>query len=235
MDLGIKHIMKGPHSISPEPADAVIAPERPTIEEAIKQYERVVARLLYAGEEDSYLLAVTSAFSGEGVTTVAAGIALALAANTPKRVVIVDANLRQPALDQVMSVSAEPGLHELVAAYRHPRRQGSDESQAYGIGAHPTSLSNLWVIPAGSRTSNPAQVLTSDAAKAQLELLRSRFGYIILDCPPALSSAEAATLCRIADGTALVVRAGITPREDVKRAQEVLQGAPVLGVILNGV
>lgn len=220
---------------SQDQEDEAMAPVRPGIEESIEQYERVVSRLLYAGEEDSYLLAVTSAFSGEGVTTVATGIALALAANTTKRVAIVDANLRHPALHAVLGVPAEPGLHELVSAYRHPRRQGGDESQSYGIGAHPTSLPNLWVMPAGLRMPHPAQLITSDAAKAQLELLRSRFGYIILDCPPALSSAEAATLCRIADGTALVVRAGVTPREDVRRAQEALQGAPVLGVILNGV
>jgi len=191
---------------------------------------------LHAGEADPYVFAMTSAVPGEGVTTVVTGAALALAANTTERVVIVDTNLRHPALHRFMGTPLAPGFHELVtaAASREPCQKNSS-AEASATCAYKTRLPNLWVIPAGALASNPAKLLTSDAAKAQIDLLRAQFRYVILDCPPVLAAVEATSLCRLADGVALVVRANHTPREDIQKAQEALDGACLLGAILNGI
>jgi len=187
----------------------------------IEPYDSLAARLLIAGEGRSFVLAVTSSASGEGVTTVCAGIALALATNTSKSVLLLDANLRRPSMHELLGVPMQPGLRELVAGT--------------GIVAFPSEVPNLSVVPSGLSTQSPAQLLTSEAAKARIGALRDRFDYLLIDCPPVLTAAEASSLCRLADGVIIVLRSGLTPRDDVRRAKDLLDGAPIMGVILNGV
>ncbi len=76
--------------------------------------------------------------------------------------------------------------------------------------------------------------MTSDASRGCFEFLANRFAFVIIDCPPLLSAVEAGSVCRLGTGIAIVIRAGLTFRDDVRRAQERLQGAPVMGVVLNG-
>ena len=76
--------------------------------------------------------------------------------------------------------------------------------------------------------------MTSDASRECFDFLRSRFAYVIVDCPPLLTAVDAGSVCRLGSGIAIVIRAGLTLRDDVRRAQERLEGAPVMGVVLNG-
>lgn len=190
-------------------------------DDVASQFELVAARLLSVGQGGHFALAVTSSVLGEGVSTVSAGLAVTLANSTTKRVLLVDANLRHPSLHQLFGVSAQPGLHELV--------EGNQ------ISALPTALPNLWVVSSGAPVEHAVQLMTSEAAIKQLRLLRERFDYLIIDCPPVLSAAETISICRLANGVIIVVRSGLTPRDDVARARGMLEGTPVMGVILNGV
>ncbi len=215
-----------------------LGPLSPSVrEEAIAQYERVSARLLYAGNGEPFTLAVTSSVSGEGVSTVSLGLALSLATSTPTKVALVDANLRNPTLHRMLGLPLQPGLRETVEGNEHFEWQ-SDPSElfgALGLAASQSVVPNLWLVPSGEPMSHPAQLTTSEGAKAAIRGLKSRFGYVVIDCPPVLSAVDASSLCRLADGVVLVVRAGLTPRDDIMRARELLVGVPILGVILNGV
>jgi capsular exopolysaccharide synthesis family protein len=209
----------------------------PSADDALAQYGRLIARLLVAGELEPYMLAVTSAVPGEGVTSVCLGLAAALAASTVKDVALVDANLRRPALHTTMGLAGQPGLHEVVAgneAYEW-RPDSAEYFGALSRTAVETAVPGLWLVPSGERMANPAQLTTSDGARAALKSLRARFNYTIIDCPPVLAAVDAVPICRSADAAVIVMRAGITPREEVKRAQELLKGVPIMGVILNGV
>jgi protein-tyrosine kinase len=200
------------------------------------QYERLISQMLFSGPDQHYMLAVTSAASGEGVTTTAVELGIALAQSTTKTVAIVDANLHRPALHTAFSAALQPGLRELIAEISsHNWEPGFAQSAEWVRGFLRTNLPNLWVLPSGCPVGNPSQLMTSEAAEFAMRSISVRFDYVVLDCPPILSSVEAGMLCRLADGVAIVVRAGLTPREDVLRARHMLEGARVTGVILNGV
>jgi len=209
----------------------------PLEREASMLYEGLASRLLIAGERGTFVVAVSSAVSGEGVSTVCLGLAMALAMSTTKRVVLVDANLRRPVLHERLGLPLQPGLHEVVAGNDLIEwAPDSDEIfAALALDAQRTSLPNLWLVSSGEPLAHPSAITTSGGAKTAILGLRNRYDYVIIDCPPLLTTVDAATLCRVADAALLVVRAGITPREDVRRAQDSLQGAPILGVVLNGV
>ncbi len=159
------------------------------------------------------------------------GAAVALATNTTKSVLLVDANLRRPALHEMLGVPIGPGLHELLAA----AEGAAALSPGVGVRAVRTSVPNLWFLPSGLGMAQPTQLMTSSATKARLQDLRERFDYTIVDCPPLLTAVDASSICRSADGAIIVLRSGLTPREDVARATELLEGTPIMGVILNGV
>ncbi|HTX68670.1 MAG TPA: CpsD/CapB family tyrosine-protein kinase [Thermoleophilia bacterium] len=225
--------------------------------DAVPEYDRLIAWLLVAGEGGPFVLAVTSSVSGEGVSTVCADLAMSLARSTSKKIVLVDANLKAPRLHELFGLSSSPGLHEYVVG-NEDRQQDAPGRGSTGRGEpssgedpavqgraarrvlapldlHSTGLPNLAVVPGGAATSEHGRLTTSGALKTALQRLRKRCGYVIIDCPPVLSAAETPWLCRLADGVAIVVRAGVTPRDEVKRAQRSLEDAPVIGVVLNGV
>jgi len=225
-----------PHT-GPTPSKAALQIGKPPTLEAglMSQYERLASRVLFGDATERFTLVVTSALSGEGVTTTSVGVALALAESTNKAVLLVDANLRRPALHGLFDIVQQPGLHEMV-----PFAGNLDEWLESGrvsmraLGVTPTVIPNLFVLPSGTTLDSPTQLMTSDACRLCFDVLASRFAYVIIDCPPLLTAVDAGSVCRLGSGVAIVIRAGLTRREDVRRAQERLQGAPVMGVVLNG-
>src|SRR5216683_2186594 len=91
------------------------------------------------------------------------------------------------------------------------------------------------VIAAGKAPVEPAALLSSPRFVAALQTLRSLFDEIVLDVPPALATADASIVAHRSDGVVMVVRAEATPRDQVASAVRALAGAPVWGVVLNGV
>jgi Mrp family chromosome partitioning ATPase len=168
---------------------------------------------------------------------VCVGLAVALATSTTKSVLLLDANLRRPALHQLLGAPLRPGLRELLAERGQPHRP-YDPARVPAepeVSALSTTVPNLWLLPSGDVMEHPAQLMTSEATKIQIEALRARYHYVVIDCPPLLAAVDAASICRFASGVIVVVRAGVTPREDVRRAQELLEGVPILGAVLTGV
>ena len=197
---------------------------------AAEQYRMLLFRLRYlkalrSDIQGGAVVAVTSAVRGEGVSVTAANLALTAARTRDARVALVDCDLRQGASAQLFGMGPRAGLSEVLTGK-------VDVGEALGRAAD----GQLAVIPAGKMAgSESASLLASTRFAQTLALLRTLFDEIYLDVPPALATADAQIVARKADGIVLVARANQTPRDQVEAAVRALTGAPVWGVVLNGV
>jgi polysaccharide biosynthesis transport protein len=167
---------------------------------------------------------VTSATVGEGKSTTACNLALALA-DSGCRVLLVDLNLRRPDVDRYLQM--EPGA-------------GAANVLAGRIAFHRAVMrwveGGLDVLPAGPVPVNPSELLTSRAMGALLDEVRAKYDFVILDTPAILPVTDAAAVAARADGAVLVVRHGRTSEEEVAGAVSGLEavGAKLLGVAVAG-
>jgi capsular exopolysaccharide synthesis family protein len=167
-------------------------------------------------------LLVTSSFPSEGKSTVSTNLAIVLAQQQHK-VLLIDADLRKPILHKFMDVDRNNGLAEMLTGHH-------DLSVI-----HSSHIPNLSVIASGAKSPNPVDLLDSSMMRQLLTDLEAKFDYIILDTAPILNLADTAALAPLVDGVILVARPGKTPRAALARAREVLAEThcPLLGVILN--
>jgi capsular exopolysaccharide synthesis family protein len=169
------------------------------------------------------ILVVTSSVAEEGKTTTAINLASALVAAN-RRVLIVEADLRRPTLDDHFKVRGALGLTDVIV-----RRGELDAAM------QPVGVNGLMLLPSGKLPPNPSELLGSDAMVQLLERLRDRFDVVIVNTPPLLPVTDAAVLSAHADGVLVVVRAGRTTRQQLSLAMRALHavGARVLGTVLN--
>ena len=169
-------------------------------------------------------ISLTSANPGEGKSTIAANLAVALA-QAGFMTAIIDADLRRPTQHRIFELQNDRGLSTLLA---YPERE-------WKWASHPTMLPNLTVIPAGPIPPNPADLLSLDRLRQILTDLRTEVDVIIIDSPPVLAVSDPLIIAAHVDGVALVTIGGKTRLDTLKRAAQVLQrGAPrILGVVLN--
>jgi protein-tyrosine kinase len=190
---------------------------------AAEQYRQLRTRLSHAeGATALRTILITSPQKGEGKSITAANLALTMAQELQRRVVLVEADLRKPSLQQMFGLPAGPGLAEFLAG-------SCDLREALKF----LPEHNLTVMPAGAMPTNPAELLGSTAMRRLLDQLRSRFDRVILDTPPVLPLADVAVLAPIVDGTLLVVRAGVTPKPAIENALRAFDSSRLLGVVLN--
>jgi polysaccharide biosynthesis transport protein len=168
---------------------------------------------------------VTSASPGEGKTTTAANMAVALAL-TGSKVALVDADLRQSRLHAPFHARRQPGLSDLIAG----RVKASDALQA-------TRYANLQLLAAGSRAANPAELLGSTRMREVLDALRTLYQWVVVDTPPVLAMADTPVLCPLADAVVLVVASEESQWPIVRRAVEQITsvGGRLAGTVLNRV
>ena len=169
-------------------------------------------------------LLVTSAEPSEGKTTSAANIAVSLA-RLNQRVLLIDADLRRPQLHTVFGEDQRPGLADVLAG----KTSRPDIRK--------TKVAGLWLMPAGSVFSNPADLLGSTRFSKLVEQLRSHFDWIVLDSSPVLAVADPCVIARVASGVLLVVDCGRTRRDVATAAVERLAAvhAPLIGAMVNRV
>lgn len=190
---------------------------------AAEQYRQLRTRLAHAeGAGNLRTVLVTSPQKGEGKSVTSANLALTMAQELQRRVVIVEADLRKPSMQQLFGLPPGPGLTEYLS--------GAAELKDVMrfIPDH-----NLTVIPAGSTAANPAELLGSTAMRRLLDALRTRFDRVILDTPPVLPLADVAVLAPLVDGMLMVVRAGVTPKPAIENALRAFDSSRLLGVVLN--
>jgi capsular exopolysaccharide synthesis family protein len=180
--------------------------------------------LYYAPENTPATFMVTSPQRGEGKTTIASNLAIALAQHGAGDVLIIDADLRRPTLHKVFDVTPKPGFANFLA----------DEFELAEI-IQPTATANLYVVPAGRTTSTLADLLASPRLAPTLEELSDRFKHIVFDTTPLFGISDAMSLAPHVGGALLVLRHGHAHRETARRAVQLLStvGTPFLGVVLN--
>ena len=167
-------------------------------------------------------LALTSALAGEGVSFITRSLASVIAYDTESSVVIIDVNWRKPTPPD----AAAERLLGLADAVEH----GAPLADIIQRTANP----RLALIRAGEAAVARRPALASSKALATVfEELEEQFDHLLLDLPPVLATSEAMNLSQLADSYALVVRQGATSEGQVEAALEEMQGATVLGVILN--
>ncbi len=198
---------------------------------AAEQYRILLHRLrrlrALRGEaiQGAAVVAVTSAVRGEGVSVTAANLALTAARSRDARVALVDCDLRRGGLGQLFGIGARAGLADVLTGK-------TEVGEALGH----FHEGHLAVISAGRAPgAESASLLAGPRFGQTLSLLRTLFDEVYLDVPPALATADAQVVAYKVDGIVLVARAGLTPREQVAAAARQLSGAPVWGLVLNGV
>jgi receptor protein-tyrosine kinase len=172
--------------------------------------------------EDLRSIVVSSASPAEGKTFVAVNLALAQSQlETP--VLLIDLDLRRPTVHELFRIDRVPGFSDFLLG-----EKPLDECIRHIEGT------NLYVLPAGTLARNPLELLNMRQVKILLDNLRRIFGWIIMDTPPLLFSADANLLATMTDGTVLVVRIGSTTYDNIVRAMQSLCENNVLGIVANG-
>lgn len=167
-------------------------------------------------------LGVVSATRGEGTTTVALGLAGALAQEPESRVLLIEAGLRQPTLAAQLGLEEEAGLSDWLAA-------GGDGT----VPLRQVGPWNFSLLAGGRPTASSAEFLGSDALRRLLLAARQSFDVVLLDTPPLESQADAVVLQEQLDGFLLVVRSRYAPSDVVKRSVAHLKPGAVRGVVFN--
>ena len=170
------------------------------------------------------VLLVVSPFAGEGKTTIAVNLALALASTS--KTCLIDADLRKSRIAATFNVTTKTGLTDILRSRIPPT------SPLVGI----PDVPNLAILPGGPEVSNPAQLILSKHMGEVVKALRKTCDYVVIDSPPLIPFADARALASLVDGMVLVSRSGSTTRQAMLRCLEVLEGVgtPIVSVVLNG-
>ena len=200
---------------------ALLNPRSPTAE----AYRTLRANLAFASiDRPMRSLLVTSAVPGEGKTVTAANLALVIA-QSGRRVLLVDADLRRPGVHEIFNLPGARGLTDLIrSAVLDPMSL-----------VQATEQQHLSVLTTGLLPPNPTEVLGSQRTRTLLETLGGSFDMLVVDSPPVELFADAQVLSSFMDGTLLVVETRRGRRGRIRHAGEALEraGATVLGVVLN--
>jgi capsular exopolysaccharide synthesis family protein len=166
-------------------------------------------------------IALSSALPGEGKSTVAVGLAAALAREAKGRVLLVEADLRRPTISEALGLAPAPGLSEWL-------NDGLSRIPVRRIGH-----GGFFLLVAGQAPLSRPEALGTPAMEALLRAARRDFDFVLVDTPPVLSVADTILLQDLLDGFILVVRSRLTPRDAIVEAVGRLDPGKVLGLVLN--
>jgi capsular exopolysaccharide synthesis family protein len=165
---------------------------------------------------------ITSTIPREGKSTVAANLACTLARKKQQRTLLLEGDVRRPSLSNLFGLKRLPGICEWL--------QGEHNliTNIYHLEGP-----NLWILPAGSASGNPLELLQSGRLSALMDQLATLFDWVIIDSPPVLPLADTSVWSRLADGILLVARQGTTEKRQLQRGLEALDPKKLIGALLN--
>lgn len=199
----------------------VVSGQMPPV--AVEQYRRLAAVLHDLRlQQGLKTVMVSSAVLQEGKTLTIANLALTLSESYHQRVLLIDADLRRPALHEVFGVANDTGLADVARA--------GDARPAY-VQISPC----LSLLTAGRAVASPLAILTSDHVRAAFIDAAARFDWVLIDTPPVGMLPDAQLVARLTDGVLFVIAAGATPYALVKRCITELGADRIIGTILNRV
>ncbi|MBD2848639.1 CpsD/CapB family tyrosine-protein kinase [Paenibacillus sp. IB182496] len=192
---------------------------------AAEEFRSLRTRIEYAAEESGEkVFAFVSALAGEGRSTVAANMAVAFA-QAGKQTVLVDADLRRPALHRMLRSAQERGLGDYLTV------RATEPLEI----VHKLHVPNLLLVPAGEGVRPPADLLASSRLEELLLALKYQYDIVLIDTPPLLQGTDAQIVAAQADGAVLVVERGRVHQEQARQAADALSAvkARLFGVIFN--
>ncbi len=197
------------------------------LDPAAEAYRNLRMNLMFMSTEEKPIrtLLISSPGPNEGKSTTSINFAVMLA-QLGERVLLVDADIRRPALHRAMDILREPGLTDLLVGAADVR-----------TAIRPNVLPNLDVLPSGPFPSNPSELLNSKKMQQLLRDFEGTYTHIILDSPPILAVTDSAILGTHTDGLVLVLRSGETEQRAAERAVDQVRrvGVRVFGAVLNEV
>jgi non-specific protein-tyrosine kinase len=199
---------------------------------AREAYRVLRANVLVAlADTDVRSVLITSALEGEGKTATCAGLAHALAM-AGLRTIVVDLDLRHPDIHRWLGAHNEFGVAEVLLKDRTLERS----LQLIEVGRGPGGASrSLYLLAAGSRVSNPTELLAAKRVAPLVEALSRQADIVLIDSPPVLPVADTLVIARVVGGAVLVVETRRTPVPSIQRAKDALirNQTRLLGVVLN--
>lgn len=170
-------------------------------------------------------LLITSSIRGEGKTTTAVNLGIILA-QTGKKVLIIDTDLRRPRIHKAFEKEREVGLTNILLG------ESSFEDVTLA-----TDVDNLTILPSGPLPPNPAELVANDKMKNLIKYIESKYDIIIFDSPPLIAVTDAALLATEVDAVLMIVEADALPRDLLRQGLERLSNvkANIVGSVLNNV
>jgi capsular exopolysaccharide synthesis family protein len=193
---------------------------------AAEQYRVLRHQVQQLRGKEGLVVAVTSPAVGEGKTTTAVNLAGALAQASGARVLLIDADLRRPAVSTWLGFSEARGGPGLAGALLDPGFE-------LGVLIRQRSPFNLSVIPAGRPVDNPYELLLSARFGELLAAARSSHDFVVVDTPPVLLVPDCRALAQWVDTFLLVVAAHKTPRKLLEEALNAMDPAKLAGIVFN--
>ncbi len=170
---------------------------------------------------------ITSPVKRDGKTTVAVNVAATLSLDYEEQVLLIDGDLRAPAIHHYFNAFQSPGLTDYL---------GSESKMNLKSLVQETFLPGLRILPAGKASHLASELLAKERMNEIMEEARAEFPghHIIIDSPPVLSTPDPLIIARYVDAVLVVVRAGKTPRDYLTKALQSLSSNKVMGIVLNG-
>ena len=170
-------------------------------------------------------LCITSGASGEGKSITILNLAISIA-QTGKKILLIDADMRRPAIARLLIEMASPGLSEVLA-----NEVDADEA------IHKEVYPNLDILFSGEIPPNPSELLGSERMQTLLENNEKKYDYILVDVPPAGVVTDACIVANLLDGVLLLAWQGRSLKTVVEKAVNNLRltGANILGYVVNGI
>lgn len=181
------------------------------------------------GDEENRcrIIGITSPNHGEGKSTTSVNLSYTLA-ETGKKVLLIDGDMRLPSIGKKMETQNAPGLSNVLVA------SGNDAK----IAIRPSGVFDNWrFVTAGDIPPNPSELLGSRRMQSVLKALAKEFDYIVLDLPPVNAVSDAVVVSPLLDGLVVVVRENYTDRKELRDCirQLNLSNAKLLGIVMTGV
>ncbi len=191
---------------------------------AAEQYRTLRGRIdSIATQRRIKTIAVTSANPDEGKSTSSLNLAVVTSLSVGKKVLLMDCDLRRPKIHKTLGIDPHTGLAEVLLG-----QSTLNEAIMRVEGL------NLDVLPVRTPPSNPSELLASAEMRRVLDEACESYDQIILDTPACLGLPDAKTVSELCDAIIMVVRADVTPRQDIQMTLEVLDRQLLIGLLLNG-
>ncbi|MFD1040599.1 CpsD/CapB family tyrosine-protein kinase [Virgibacillus byunsanensis] len=188
------------------------------------QFRTIRANIKFlTGDNDNRIFLITSPGAGEGKSTTIANLAVSMAQQKEK-VLLIDANLREPFIHSIFKIPNDVGVTNIL-----------EEKVSLEEAIYHTGIGKLDILTSGSTIYNPAEVLGNEVMTQVLKAVSMTYDTVLIDAPTILESTETRILANQCDGVVLVLKRGKTSLEKADEARRVLElsQANLVGAIIN--